>query len=126
MHRTSLSRLNNGSIWLEQIRFSTHLPVLRATPLDMIMSSQVEHGRLYSGDMAMLEECCWRQWIVRLKRGPGPPESLDIWVTHVYLLPPPDVEGYSVRHPRGAVHLVLIPVPFTLEIENSSYSNSKT
>lgn len=26
----------------------------------------------------------------------------------------PDVEGYSVRHPRGAVHLVLIPVPFTL------------
>lgn len=41
------------------------------------------------------------------------------------LLPPPDVEGYSVRHPRGAVHSVLIPVPFTLEIEISSYSNSK-
>ena len=85
MHRTSLSRLNNGSIWLEQIRFSTYLPVLRATLLDMIMSSQVEHGRLYSGDMAMLEECCWRQWIVRIKRGPGPLERLDIWVPHVYL-----------------------------------------
>ena len=55
--------------------------VLRAAFLGMIMPREGQHRRLTPDDITLLEDWWW-QWIIGMKRLPGPIESPDIWTTH--------------------------------------------